>query len=78
MWAGPSKGSDSRSLLNSVDIMKLITAFELASYNRTELHGLYRKTFNELARSESETSKRRNALASLENIRREIALRLQN
>jgi len=52
--------------------MKLITIFELASRNEAELHSLYRAVFNELAKSKPDTPERRNALASLENIRRVI------
>ena len=52
--------------------MKLITRYDLASKSETELHGLYRKTFNALVQSAPATAERRNALASLENISREI------
>ncbi len=53
--------------------MKLITQFELASKSKTELHSLYRETFNELVKSDKNSPERRNALASLENIQRELA-----
>ena len=56
--------------------MKLITRFELAAKNTNELYGLYRKVYNELARSALLTLERVNALASLENIESELALRL--
>lgn len=55
--------------------MKLITRFELASKSTSELHGLLRLVFNELAQSKSNTHQRRNALASIENIQMEISER---
>jgi len=55
--------------------MKLITIFELASRNEAELHSLYRAIFNDLAQSKPDSQERRNALASLENIKREIRSR---
>ncbi|MBL4712290.1 MAG: hypothetical protein JKX75_07305 [Gammaproteobacteria bacterium] len=55
--------------------MKLHTIFELATRSDTELHVIYRDVFNELARSEESSADRRNALASLENIRRVIRSR---
>lgn len=55
--------------------MQLITRFELASYSNTELRGLYRKMFNDLAQSMPHSPQRRNALASLDNIRNELASR---
>ena len=55
--------------------MRLVTRFELAAKNETELHGYLRNAFNELAKSEPHTHQRRNALASIENIRREIISR---
>lgn len=51
---------------------KFITVNELARLNDLELHGLYRIIFNELVQSESDTAQRRNSLASLENLQREI------
>ena len=56
--------------------MKLITRFEMAAKNESEQHGLLRNAFNELARSEPYTMERTNALASVENIRREIVSRV--
>jgi hypothetical protein len=56
--------------------MKLITRFELAAKSESELYALLREVFNELARSEPDSHERRNALASLENIQREIGLRV--
>ena len=52
--------------------MKLITRYELASKSILELRGLYRTVFNALVQSVPESAQRRNALASLENISREI------
>jgi hypothetical protein len=56
--------------------MKLLTRFELAAKNKNELHILLRGSFNELARSNANTHERRNALASIENIQREINSRV--
>ena len=55
--------------------MRLITKFEMAAKNESELYSLLREALNELARSEPDTHQRRNALASLENIQREIGSR---
>jgi len=55
--------------------MKLVAKFELAAKYESELYSLLREAFNELARSEPDTHQRRNALASLENIQREIGSR---
>ena len=52
--------------------MKLITRYDLASKSDLELRGQYRKTFNNLVQSTPESAERRNTLASLENISREI------
>ncbi len=52
--------------------MKLITRNDLASKSVLELRGLYYKAFNALVQSTCESAERRNALASLENISREI------
>ncbi len=52
--------------------MKLITRYDLASKSERELRGLYRKVFNALVQSAPESAERRNALASLENLTREI------
>lgn len=51
---------------------KLITNHELAGLTLSELQGLFRRIFNELAQSDPGTPQRRNSLASLENIQREI------
>ena len=55
--------------------MKLLTRFELAAKNKNELHILLRESFNELAKSNANTHERRNALASIENIQRELGSR---
>jgi hypothetical protein len=57
--------------------MKLITRFELAAKNENELYGLHKKAFNELAKSRPKTLERVNALASLENIERELSSRME-
>lgn len=56
--------------------MKLITRYELVNRPTSELHGLLRQTFNTLVRSAPESPERRNALASIENIQSELAVRL--
>ena len=53
--------------------MRLITRFELAAQNTTELRCLHKKVFNAMVRSEPRTLERVNALASLENIEIELA-----
>ncbi|MBT3022054.1 MAG: hypothetical protein KUF77_09800 [Candidatus Thiodiazotropha sp. (ex Lucina aurantia)] len=55
--------------------MKLVTHFELATRDDSELYALLREAFNSLAKSNFDTPERRNALASIENIQREIASR---
>lgn len=55
--------------------MKLVTRFEAQVKPTTELQGLRRAAFNALAASEPFSSVRRNALASLETIERELAAR---
>lgn len=56
--------------------MKPLTRYELAAKNKNELHALLRQSFNELAKSNPNTHQRRNALASIENIQREIGWRV--
>ena len=58
--------------------MNLITSYELASKSVSELCGLYRKVFNALVQSAPQSADRRNALASLENISRELKNRYTN
>lgn len=55
--------------------MRLITQYELAALHTVELHLLTREVFNALARSAPGSADRRNCLASLENLKREIAAR---
>jgi len=67
------KGSGSRGLLKKrKKQLKLITRFDLASKSKGELRGLYFKAFTALVQSAPESGERRNALASLENLTREI------
>lgn len=58
--------------------MKLITRHELASKSILELRGLYCKVFNVLVQSALGSVNRRNTLASLENISRELNQRYAN
>jgi len=58
--------------------MRLITRFELAARTESELCALLREAFNELAKSDPGSHQRRNALASIENIRNELAARSCN
>ena len=55
--------------------MKLVTRFEIAAKNETELSTILREAFNELAKSKPNSHQRRNALASIENIQCEIGSR---
>ena len=55
--------------------MKLVTRFELAAKSTTELHALYSDIFNALVGCDEHSHERLNALASLENIRTELAYR---
>ncbi|HMS82663.1 MAG TPA: hypothetical protein PKD12_03320 [Nitrospira sp.] len=55
--------------------MKLITRFELASRSTTELHSLYRDTFNSLCRCRPHIAEQRTCLASLRNLEEEINAR---
>lgn len=55
--------------------MKLITRFELAAKETSELHALFSTVSQELAASAAHSHTRRNALASQENIQRELAQR---
>jgi len=69
------KGFADRDLLELENTMKLITRHELSKYPTNTLRSLFRKTFDQLIKSALESHERRNALASLENIQREIASR---
>lgn len=55
--------------------MKLITRYELTNRPTSELRGLLRQTFDALAQSAPESTERRAALASLENIQAELSVR---
>jgi hypothetical protein len=55
--------------------MRLITRFELAAKNTTELRSLYKEVFNAMVRSEPRTLERVNTLASLQNIENELVSR---
>ena len=55
--------------------MKLVTRFEAAVLNTSELNGLLRILFNELARSDAQSRERCNALASIKTIRTELSRR---
>jgi hypothetical protein len=57
------------------DTMRLITAFEVAAKKESELHALYSQIAGELAHTKPDSTERHHALASLENISREIAVR---
>ena len=55
--------------------MKPITGFELATKSNNELYSLLRESFNIIANSQPESHERRNAVASIENIKKEISSR---
>jgi hypothetical protein len=55
--------------------MRLVTKFELAAKSTYQLHGLHKEVFVELIKSNPRTMQRVNALASLQNIEQELALR---
>jgi len=57
--------------------MSLVTAYELAQHNETVLAQLFRASSHALAQSDVGTPERRNALATLDNIARARALRMQ-
>lgn len=54
--------------------MRLITHFELATKNTEELHGILRECYIVLAMSDKDSPERRNVLASIENIQRELGM----
>lgn len=64
------------SLDKKEETMTLITRAQLAKLSLSELRGLYRKMFNALAASNTGSHERRDVLASLENIKRELNVRL--
>ena len=55
--------------------MKLFTKFDAASRSKTELHALKHKTLLAFASAARGSEDRRNALASLEAIEAELAVR---
>jgi hypothetical protein len=55
--------------------MKLITRFELAARSTSELHSLYRDTFNALCSCKPHSAKQRTCLASLKSLEDEINAR---
>lgn len=57
--------------------MRLVTKFEIAAKSTYQLHGLHKEVFIELIKSNTNTLQRTNALASLQNIENELALRLR-
>jgi hypothetical protein len=73
--SGHTKGREGRGLQHQEVKMKLVTAFELAAKNENELQGLLKQAFNALIQSEPDSHQRRNALASIENIQKELASR---
>ena len=73
--SGLIKDRDGHGLQIEEITMRLITRFELAAKNKNELHILLRESFNELTKSNSNTPQRTNALASIENIQRELGSR---
>ncbi|MES9948457.1 MAG: hypothetical protein ABW118_05825 [Candidatus Thiodiazotropha sp.] len=54
---------------------KIITPSELNYYSKSELSALFRKVSQDLAGTEPGSTKRRNTLASLENIQRAMNTR---
>ena len=75
---GAMKGSGGRGLQLTKEELKmtLFTNETLRKKSVLELRGLYCSVFNALIRSERGSANRRNALASLENITRELNARL--
>lgn len=58
------------------DHMRLITHFELATKTKSELHTLLKQAFNALSLSSQDGHERRNALACIQNIQRELITRI--
>jgi len=56
--------------------MRLITRYELATKTTNELRGILRECFNAMAKSTKDSPERSNALASIENVQRELGLRV--
>ena len=55
--------------------MKLVSRFAAAALNTTELRGLLRKAFSAAATASPGSQEHRDALASMRNIREELATR---
>ena len=55
--------------------MKLVTRYEASRLSLDELHSLLRQAFNTLSAAPRGSQQRRDALASLETIERELACR---
>jgi len=72
------KGSDVRGLQVMEITMRLITSYELATKDVSQLRTLLQQCFNELAQSSSASRNRLNVLASIENVQRETAVRLSS
>ncbi|MHC0055836.1 hypothetical protein [Actibacterium sp. D379-3] len=56
--------------------MKLITRYDAQKLSLEELQGLFREAFNAVAAAPRGSEERRNAMASLDNLERELALRV--
>ncbi|MEO1380267.1 MAG: hypothetical protein AAFU69_07930 [Pseudomonadota bacterium] len=56
--------------------MKLVSRFDAATHSTAELHGLLHDAFNEFASASRGSDQRRDALASIQNIEDELALRI--
>jgi len=54
--------------------MKIIINYELAKRSESQLKGLFTKLSRDLVTTERGTPERRNILASMENVRRKIAV----
>jgi hypothetical protein len=65
-----------KGLRKQEESMKLISNYELARRNESELSALFRHVSQGLARTVRHSPERRNALATLENISRAQALRM--
>jgi len=71
------KGSDGGASNRGEETMKLISNHELQKHSTSELSALFRTVSDGLVRTKRGSPERRNALASLENISRARAVRMQ-
>ena len=55
--------------------MKLVTQFEAATLSTAALYGLRKEAFIAFAAAPRDSQEQRNALASMQNIERELAIR---